>query len=271
MCSHHNIWTNAHVPTKIFRYYHPHVKGLDFTALMNDVKNAPDGSFFLLHPCAHNPTGVDPTEEQWREISNLFKVKNHFPFFDIAYQGLVSGDMDRDALSIRIFLQDGHLIGCSQSFTKTMGLLGHRVGCLSILCSDSQKAREVESQLQRIAGSMYGSAPKHGVLLLSTILSNPEMKSLWIKEVKSMANHIQSTRCTLRERLELTGSSLNWEHITKQVGMFSLSGLTREQVDRLAQDFHVYVTPNGRMSMTGITASNVSYIANAVHEVTECS
>ncbi|CAN1134205.1 Aspartate aminotransferase, mitochondrial, partial [Linum perenne] len=267
--NHYNIWTNASVPTRIYRYYHPHSKGLDFAALMNDVKNAPDGSFFLLHPCAHNPTGVDPTEEQWREISNLFKVKNHFPFFDMAYQGLVSGDMDRDAWSIRVFLDDGHLIGCSQSFSKTMGLFEHRVGCLSVLCSDTEKARQVQSQLHRITGAMYGSVPSHGLVLLSTVLSNPELKSLWTKEVKSMANHIQSTRSTLRESLELTGSNHNWEHITKQVGIFSLSGLTPDQIDRLADDFHIYTTPNGRISMTGITTSNVSYIANAFHEVTK--
>ncbi|CAN1134209.1 Aspartate aminotransferase, mitochondrial, partial [Linum perenne] len=190
ICSHYNIWTNASVPTRIYRYYHPHSK---------------------------NPTGVDPTEEQWREISNLFKVKNHFPFFDMAYQGLVSGDMDRDAWSIRVFLDDGHLIGCSQSFSKTMGLFEHRVGCLSVLCSDTEKARQVQSQLHRITGAMYGSVPSHGLVLLSTVLSNPELKSLWTKEVKSMANHIQSTRSTLRESLELTGSNHNWEHITKQV------------------------------------------------------
>ncbi|CAN1134207.1 Aspartate aminotransferase, mitochondrial, partial [Linum perenne] len=210
--NHYNIWTNASVPTRIYRYYHPHSKGLDFAALMNDVK-----------------------------------VKNHFPFFDMAYQGLVSGDMDRDAWSIRVFLDDGHLIGCSQSFSKTMGLFEHRVGCLSVLCSDTEKARQVQSQLHRITGAMYGSVPSHGLVLLSTVLSNPELKSLWTKEVKSMANHIQSTRSTLRESLELTGSNHNWEHITKQVGIFSLSGLTPDQIDRLADDFHIYTTPNGRI------------------------
>ncbi|KAF4378976.1 hypothetical protein F8388_022063 [Cannabis sativa] len=128
--NHQNIWRDAHVPQRTFNYYDPDTKGLNFAALMDDIKNAPEKSFFLLHPCAHNPTGVDPTEEQWREISYLFKVKNHFPFFDMAYQGFASGDLDNDAKAIRIFHEDGHLIGCAQSYAKNMGLYAHRVGCL---------------------------------------------------------------------------------------------------------------------------------------------
>ncbi|KAJ4829528.1 L-asparaginase 1 [Turnera subulata] len=267
--NHHNIWSDAKVPERTFHYYNSDSKGLNFAALMDDVKNAPDGSFFLLHPCAHNPTGVDPNEEQWREISYLFKVKNHFPFFDMAYQGFASGDLDRDALSIRIFLEDGHLLACAQSFAKNMGLYGHRVGCLSILCNDKKQAIAVRSQLQNIARAMYSSPPVHGILLVSTILSDPNMKALWTKEVKAMANRIRTIRTTLKGSLEQLGSSLNWEHITNQAGMFCLSGLTPEQVDRLAREFHVYMTLDGRISMAGVTTGNVSYLADAVHEVTK--
>ncbi|PUZ60356.1 hypothetical protein GQ55_4G117900 [Panicum hallii var. hallii] len=118
--SHHNIWRDAHVPQRTFTYYHQESRGLDFSGLMDDIKNAPDGSFFWLHACAHNPTGVDPSEEQWREISYQFKVKKHFPFFDMAYQGFASGDPERDAKAIRVFLEDGHQIGCAQSYAKNM-------------------------------------------------------------------------------------------------------------------------------------------------------
>ncbi|XP_034913602.1 aspartate aminotransferase, mitochondrial isoform X3 [Populus alba] len=245
--NHHNIWRDALVPERTFHYYHPDSKGLNFSALMDDVKNAPDGSFFLLHPCAHNPTGVDPTEEQWREISYLFKVKNHFPFFDMAYQGFASGDLDRDARSIRIFVEDGNLIGCAQSFAKNMGLYGHRVGCLNVLCNDAKQAVAIKSQLQQIARAMYSSPPVHGILLVSGILSDPNMKALWVQEVKVMANRIQNLRTTLRKSLEQLSSSLNWEHITNQVGMFCFSGLTPEQVDRLQRGFHIYMTLDGRM------------------------
>ncbi|KAL5806770.1 hypothetical protein ACOSQ4_029503 [Xanthoceras sorbifolium] len=266
--NHHNIWRDAQVPERTFHYYDPDSKGLNFSSLIDDVKNAPDGSFFLLHPCAHNPTGVDPTIEQWREISYQFKVKNHFPFFDMAYQGFASGNLDQDAQAIRIFLEDDHLVGCAQSFAKNMGLYGYRVGCLSILCADSNQVGPIRSQLQRIARAMYSSPPVHGVLLVSTILSDPYLKSLWIEEVKTMANRVRRMRTTLQDSLERLDSPLSWEHITNQVGFFCFSGLTPEQVNRLAREFHIYMTHDGRISMAGVTTDNVSYLANAIHEVT---
>uniref|UniRef100_A0A5B7C3G6 Aspartate aminotransferase n=1 Tax=Davidia involucrata TaxID=16924 RepID=A0A5B7C3G6_DAVIN len=269
--NHHNIWRDAQVSQNTFRYYHPDSKGLNFSALMDDVKNAPDRSFFLLHPCAHNPTGVDPTEEQWREISYQFKVKNHFPFFDMAYQGFASGDLDRDARAIRIFFEDGHLIGCAQSFAKNMGLYGHRVGCLSVLCADAKQAIAIKSQLQQIVRAMYSSPPVHGILLVSTILSDPDLKALWEEEIKVMANRIIKMRTTLRQSLEKLDSPLNWEHITDQVGMFCFSGLSPKQVDQLAREFHIYMTQDGRISMAGVTTSNENYLANAIHEVTKFS
>ncbi|KAF2305243.1 hypothetical protein GH714_003293 [Hevea brasiliensis] len=220
--NHHNIWRDAQVQQNTFSYYHPDLKGLNFTALMDDVKNAPDGSFFLLHPCAHNPTGVDPTEEQWREISHQFKG-----CFIHSY-----------------FLEDGHLLGCAQSFAKNMGLYGHRVGCLSVLCNDMKQAVAIKSQLQKIARAMYSSPP-------------------------GMANCIQTMRTNLQESLWQLGSSLNWQHITNQVGMFCFSGLTPKQVDWLAREFHIYMTHDGRMSMAGVTTGNVNYLANAIHEVTK--
>ncbi|KAL6629390.1 hypothetical protein ACP70R_029155 [Stipagrostis hirtigluma subsp. patula] len=267
--NHLNIWRDAQVPLRTFRYYHPKSKGLDFAGMMDDVKNAPNGSFFLLHACAHYPTGVDPTEEQWREISYQFKVKNHFPFFDMANQGFASGDPERDARAIRIFLEDGHQVGCAQSYAKNMGLYGQRVGCLSILCEDEMEATAVKSQLQQIARAMYSSPPVHGALVVSIILNDPGLKSLWLKEVKVMADRIIGMRKALRENLEMLGSPLSWEHVTNQIGMFCYSGMTPEQVDRLAQEYHVYMTRTGRMSIAGVTTRNVAYLANAIHEVTK--
>ncbi|PIA33977.1 hypothetical protein AQUCO_03900093v1 [Aquilegia coerulea] len=267
--NHHNIWRDALVPQRTFHYYHPETKGLDFASLMDDIKNAPNGSFFLLHACAHNPTGVDPTEEQWKEISYQMKSKGHFPFFDMAYQGFASGDPERDAKSIRIFLEDGHLIGCAQSYAKNMGLYGQRVGCLSVLCDDEKQAVAVKSQLQQIARPMYSNPPVHGALIVSTILSSPDLKELWLKEVKVMADRIIGMRTALKENLEKLGSPLSWEHITEQIGMFCYSGMTPEQVDRLRSEYHIYMTRNGRISMAGVTTGNVGYLANAINEVTK--
>ncbi|CAA2983700.1 aspartate aminotransferase, mitochondrial [Olea europaea subsp. europaea] len=267
--NHHNIWRDAHVPQNTFHYYHPESRGLDFASMMEDIKNAPNGSFFLLHACAHNPTGVDPTEEQWREISQQFKVKGHFAFFDMAYQGFASGDPERDAKSIRIFLEDGHLIGCAQSYAKNMGVYGQRVGCLRTVCDDKKQAVAVKSQLQQLTIPMYSNPPIHGALIVSIILGDPELKKLWLKEVKGMADRIIGMRSALRENLEKLGSSLPWEHITKQIGMFCYSGMTPEQVDRMTKEFHIYMTRNGRISMAGVNTGNIGYLANAIHEVTK--
>lgn len=233
----------------------------------HQLRNAPEGSFFLLHPCAHNPTGVDPTDGQWREISNQLMVKHHFPFFDVAYQGFASGDLEKDAKAIRLFLEDGHVVGCAQSFAKNMGLYGHRVGCLSVLAKDQQQAMIVRSQLQRLARAMYSSPPIHGVLLVSTILSDPLLKAEWVEELKVMADRIRSMRASLFDNLEKLNSPLNWDHIVKQVGMFCYSGLNCEQIDQLARDFHIYMTRDGRMSMAGVTTRNVSYLGQEMHQV----
>ncbi|CAK9225365.1 unnamed protein product [Sphagnum troendelagicum] len=266
--NHHNIWRDAHVPQHTFRYYDPVTKGLDFAGLMEDVKRAPEASVFLLHACAHNPTGVDPSPEQWKEISALFKEKNHFALFDMAYQGFASGDTNRDAQAIRIFLDDGHQVACAQSFAKNMGLYGQRVGCLSVVCDDTQQAVAVKSQLQQIARPMYSNPPLHGALIVSTILDDPDLKALWHTEVKGMADRIITMRELLKKNLVEAGSHLNWQHITDQIGMFCFSGLNPEQVDRLTSQFHIYLTRNGRISMAGINSNNVEYLANAIHEVT---
>ncbi|XP_075498002.1 aspartate aminotransferase, mitochondrial isoform X2 [Primulina tabacum] len=267
--NHHNIWRDADVPQRTFHYYHPESRGLDFASMIDDIKNAPDASFFLLHACAHNPTGVDPSEEQWKEISYQFKVKGHYALFDMAYQGFASGDPERDAKSIRIFLEDGHMIGCAQSYAKNMGLYGQRVGCLSVVCEDEKQAVAVKSQLQQLARPMYSNPPVHGALIVSTILGDPDLKKLWLKEVKGMADRIIGMRTALRENLENLGSPLSWEHITKQIGMFCYSGMTPEQVDRLTSEFHIYLTRNGRISMAGVTTGNVGYLADAIHKVTK--
>ncbi|MCD7473454.1 L-asparaginase 1 [Datura stramonium] len=267
--SHHCIWRDAHVPQRSYHYYNPDTKGIDFAAMMNDIKNAPKGSFFLLHACAHNPTGVDPTEEQWTEISHQFKIKGHFAFFDVAYQGLASGNPEKDVKAIRIFLEDGHPIGCAQSYAKNMGLYGQRVGCLSVVCEDERQAVAVKSQLQQRGRLMYSNPPIHGALVVSAILRDPNLKNLWLAEVKGMANRISGMRTALRENLEKLGSPLSWEHITNQIGMFCYSGMTPEQVDRLTKEYHIYMTRNGRISMAGVTTGNVGYLANAIHEVTK--
>lgn len=169
---------------------------------------------------------MDPTADQWKEVSKLILEKGHFPFFDMAYQGFASGDCDRDAQAIRIFLSDGHQLGLAQSYAKNMGLYGQRIGCLSLVCDSSQEATKVESQLKKLARPMYSNPPMHGALIVIKILTDPTLKALWYKEVKGMADRIIFMRTKLRAALEGHQSKLPWEHVTDQIGMFCFSGIS---------------------------------------------
>lgn len=266
--NHHNIFKDAGVDKKEYSYYKPSTKGLDFEGLLSDLKAASPKDVVLLHACAHNPTGVDPTPEQWKEISSVMKDKQLFPFFDMAYQGFASGDCERDAQAINIFMEDGHAMGCSQSYAKNMGLYGQRIGCFSIVTEDPKETAKVESQMKAIARPMYSNPPLHGALLVSEILKDKELKQKWYKEVKGMAERIISVRQSLKEKLESLGSPHKWDHITEQIGMFCFSGMTPEQVDKLAQEYSIYMTRNGRISMAGVNSQNVGPLSEAIHKVT---
>ncbi|KAK9814338.1 hypothetical protein WJX72_004134 [[Myrmecia] bisecta] len=266
--NHHNIFRDAGVEEASFRYYKPETRGLDFEGMMSDLKAAPPGSVVLLHACAHNPTGVDPTPAQWQELSTMMKEKKLFPLFDMAYQGFASGDCDRDAKAIRTFLKDGHQMGLAQSYAKNMGLYGQRVGCFSIVTGSPKEAAAVESQMKNIARPMYSNPPLFGAAAVDTILKDPKLKAQWFEEVKGMADRIIDMRKLLRSKLEALGSPLSWNHITDQIGMFCFSGLTPEQVDRLAKEHHIYMTRNGRISMAGVNSQNVARLAEAIHKVT---
>ncbi|GBF87409.1 aspartate, mitochondrial [Raphidocelis subcapitata] len=267
--NHHSIWRDAGVPQSTYRYYKPETKGLDFEGLMEDVKAAPSGSLFLLHACAHNPTGVDPTPEQWAAISKLMAERGHFPFFDMAYQGFASGDCDKDSGAIRTFLRDGHRLGVSQSYAKNMGMYGQRIGAFSIVCDSKDEAARVESQMKLVARPMYSNPPLHGALMVKTILRDPQLKAQWFAEVRGMAERIISMRALLRRNLEQLGSQHSWKHITDQIGMFAYSGMTPEMVDTLAAKHSIYMTRNGRISMAGVNTKNVARLASAMHEVTK--
>jgi len=236
--------------------------------MKNSIANAPKESSILLHACAHNPTGVDPTPEQWQELSSVIKDRNHFVLFDSAYQGFASGDCERDALAMRIFEKDGHNFAVCQSYAKNMGLYGERIGALTFLSETKQEAEIVESQIKILVRPMYSNPPVYGARVVSIILADPELNKKWRVEVKQMADRIIKMRSTLVADLKALGNTRNWTHITDQIGMFCFSGLTPQQCDELAKDHSVYLTRNGRISMAGVTSGNVKYLAQSIHAVT---
>jgi len=252
-----------------YRYYDSGTCGLDFAGAMEDINNIPEGSIIMLHACAHNPTGVDPNPEQWKEMSAVIKARNLLPFFDMAYQGFASGDVDKDAFAVRQFLADGHNILLSQSYSKNMGLYGERTGAFTVVCQDKDEAARVESQIKIIVRPLYSNPPKHGARIVTEILSNPEIRPEWLVEVKDMADRIITMRTRLQEGLTREGSSKNWQHITDQIGMFCFTGMTPDQVARITKEFSVYLTKDGRISVAGISSSNVDYLAHAMHMVTK--
>jgi aspartate aminotransferase len=212
---------------------------------------------------------MDPTLEQWKEISKVTKEQKLVPFFDCAYQGFASGNAPQDAAALRMFVDDGHLLGLVQSFSKNFGLYGQRVGALSIVGADPDEAKRIESQLKMVIRPMYSNPPRHGARIVSTILSNEKLTKDFIDQCKDMADRINSMRGELRSRLEDAGSDRSWEHITRQIGMFAYSGLNKEEVTLLKERHHIYCTMDGRISMAGVTSGNVDYIANAMHDVTK--
>lgn len=265
--NHQAVFKNAGLETVSYRYYDKNTISLDLDGLIEDLKNATPGSAVLLHACAHNPTGVDPTPGQWQKIYEVIKDQQLFPFFDMAYQGFASGDCDRDAFAVRHFVTQGSQVALCQSFAKNMGLYGERVGCFSLTCADAEEKARVDSQLKIVIRPLYSNPPIHGARIASEILNHPRLKSLWLEEVRFMATRMIEMRKLLRENLESLGSQHSWEHVTSQIGMFCYTGLSPEQVDRLASEYSIYGTRDGRISICGINSENVNYLSEAIHAV----
>ncbi|KAJ7038141.1 glutamic oxaloacetic transaminase AAT1 [Mycena alexandri] len=264
--NHTPIFRDSGFEVRKYGYFDPATLGLNFEALKADLlTNAPEHSVVLLHACAHNPTGIDPTPEQWAEISDICKERKLFPFFDMAYQGFASGSTSRDAFAVRHFVSQGHQIALAQSFAKNMGLYGERVGAFSLLTADPEEKARVDSQLKIVIRPMYSNPPSHGARIANTILSNEELYAEWESEVKGMADRI----ITMREKLyNILTNDLKtpgeWGHIKSQIGMFSFTGLKKEQTVALANKAHVYMTADGRISMAGLNGNNITYFAESV-------
>ncbi|XP_072403689.1 aspartate aminotransferase, mitochondrial [Chiloscyllium punctatum] len=267
--NHTPIFRDAGLEVKSYRYYDPKTCGFDFTGALEDISKIPEQAIILFHACAHNPTGVDPRPEQWKELAMMVKKRNLFPFFDMAYQGFASGDADRDAWAVRHFLEQGINIVLSQSYAKNMGLYGERVGGFTVICSDPDEAKRVESQLKILIRPMYSNPPINGARIAAAIMNTAELRKEWLEEVKGMANRIISMREQLVSNLKKEGSIHNWQHITDQIGMFCFTGLKPEQVERLTKEFSVYMTKDGRISVAGVTSGNVGDLAHAIHQVSK--
>ncbi|GMN39929.1 hypothetical protein TIFTF001_009166 [Ficus carica] len=263
--NHTKVFTLAGLSVKTYRYYDPASRGLNFQGLLEDLGSAPSGAIVLLHACAHNPTGVDPTLEQWEQIRQLIRSKALLPFFDSAYQGFASGSLDADAQPVRLFAADGGECLIAQSYAKNMGLYGERVGALSIVCKTADVASRVESQLKLVIRPMYSNPPIHGASIVATILRDRDLYNEWTIELKAMADRIISMRQQLFDALRARGTPGDWSHIIKQIGMFTFTGLNAEQVAFMTKEYHIYMTFDGRISMAGLSSRTVPHLTDAIH------
>jgi len=263
--NHTPIFRDSGLEVRGYRYFDKSTVGLDFEGLKADLLAAPESAIVLLHACAHNPTGIDPTPEQWAVISDIVKERKLFPFFDMAYQGFASGSTTRDAFAVRHFVSQGHQIALSQSFAKNMGLYGERVGAFSLTTQDAGEKARVDSQLKIIVRPMYSNPPVHGARIANAILGDQALYGEWEKEVKGMAERIINMRErlyeTLTHKLKTPGE---WGHVKSQIGMFSFTGLTPAQTKALAEKAHIYMTSDGRISMAGLNSGNIDYFAESV-------
>ncbi|KAK2467000.1 hypothetical protein APHAL10511_001258 [Amanita phalloides] len=268
--NHQAIFRNVGIEPVDYIYYDPKTIGLDFTGFVNALNAAPSHSVFLLHACAHNPTGVDPTREQWKDIASVMLEKKHYAFFDCAYQGFASGDLDNDAWSVRHFVERGVPSLVCQSFAKNAGLYGERVGALHVVTSGKDGAERVKSQLSVLQRSEISNPPTYGARVMTVILTDEELFREWRGDIKTMAERIKTMRRELHRELtyELRTPG-SWEHIVQQIGMFSFTGLGTEATRALVERAHIYLTANGRISMAGLNSRNIRYVAASIDAVSD--
>lgn len=249
-----------------YRYWNPTTRSIDFDGLYEDISNAPDKSVIILHACAHNPTGCDPTEEQWKKLASLFKQRpTLFPFFDSAYQGFASGDLEKDAYAVRYFAEQGFEFLCSQSFAKNFGLYNERIGNLTFVVQDKSKIAAIKSQVTLIIRANYSTPPSYGARIVSTVLNDTALFTEWKDHIRTMSGRIQQMRKGLRDKLEALNTPGKWNHITEQIGMFSYTGLNPQQVKYVTDHYHIYLLSSGRINMCGLTTNNLDHVASAIH------
>ncbi|RYH13746.1 aminotransferase class I/II-fold pyridoxal phosphate-dependent enzyme [archaeon] len=265
--NHPTICKAVGISFSTYRYLDSTGVGFDFEGMLADLKAAPEHSVVLFHSCAHNPTGIDPNEEQWRTILSVVQTRHLLPFFDNAYQGFVSGDPIKDAFAVRLFAAAGLELLVACSFSKNFGLYGERTGALHIVLKDDKEVPRAASIARALARPLYSTCPSYGARIVAHVLSNPARNAQWQRECAEMAHRLNHTRQLLYDTLVQKNVKGTWEHIVQQKGMFSFSGIPGHAVQRLKTEHHIYLLMDGRISLAGLNTGNVERFANALAEV----
>jgi len=260
--NHIAIFSGAGFTVNTYPWFDDQSKGVRFDALLETLNGLPEQSIVLLHPCCHNPTGADLTNSQWDAVIEVLKARNVIPFLDIAYQGFGAG-MEQDAYAIRAIADAGLPALVSNSFSKIFSLYGERVGGLSVVCEDADAAARVLGQLKAAVRRNYSSPPNFGAQVVATVLNNEQLTASWLAEVEQMRVRILEMRQVLVDVLKAEIPGRNFDYLLQQRGMFSYTGLSAEQVDRLREEFGVYLIASGRMCVAGLNHHNVQRVAQA--------
>jgi aromatic-amino-acid transaminase len=264
--NHRQLFEAAGFSVKSYAYYDPKTHGLDFKGMLRSLNEVPAGDVVVLHACCHNPTGVDLEPGQWEEVLKVVRSRGLVPFVDLAYQGF-GESLEADAFAARLFSSALSPVFLSSSFSKSFSLYGERVGALSVVTSSAEEALRVLSQLKRIVRTNYSNPPTHGGQLVATVLATPQLRSLWERELGGMRDRIKAMRKQLVEQIHKRAPGSDFSFVLKQRGMFSYSGLTKEQVGRLREEFSIYAIDTGRICVAALNSKNVDYVAGAIAKV----
>lgn len=261
--NHQSVFQSVGLEVGSYAYYDANNKSLDFEAMLASLSQVPEGDVVLLHGCCHNPTGVDPTPEQWYQLAKLCNKQGFLPLFDFAYQGFGQSLTD-DAKGLRTFLDHVSEMLIASSFSKNFGLYNERVGALTIVCDTTEQAETTFTQVKRCIRTNYSNPPSHGSAVVAEILNDPELYALWESELADMRTRIHEMRGLFVNTLRAKGVSQDFSFISQQQGMFSFSGLTPDQVAQLRKDFGIYIVGSGRISVAGMTHDNMEPLCNAI-------
>lgn len=264
--NHRGVFESAGFTVQSYTYYDPQSHGLDFGGMVQSLKGMPERTIVLLHACCHNPTGVDLNLQQWEEVVALCKAKQFIPFLDLAYQGFGDG-IDQDAAAVRLFVQSEMPFLVASSFSKSFSLYGERVGALSLITANANEAARVLSQIKRVIRTNYSNPPTHGGGIVSDVLNSPELRALWEQELGEMRDRIRQMRAAFTEKLKALGTKQDFSFVTKQRGMFSFSGLSAQQVDRLREEHAIYAISTGRICVAALNSNNIDRVVRAVASV----
>ena len=264
--NHRALFTQAGFTVETYAYYDAAKRGVNFDGMLASLQAAPAGTIVLLHACCHNPTGYDITPAQWDQVISVIQARGLTPFLDMAYQGFGEG-IAEDGAVVGKFVASGLTFLVSTSFSKSFSLYGERVGALSVLCTNKEECDRVLSQLKIMVRTNYSNPPIHGGAVVAAVLGNPELRAQWEEELAEMRVRIKAMRQKLVDALKAAGVKQDMSFITSQIGTFSYSGLTKDQMVRLRSEFGVYGTDTGRMCVAALNSKNIDYVCQAIAKV----